>query len=141
MKNRTILRSTSPVLPYLKPVNASFYETSVVELDAEIKDSEGNIVGTRPIREAIRKEIKSIDLVSDLPSEMTSVEVMLETGQNSEVITKPYFRADRMQDMSFIDSRLNSIVSQIDVKKESSVAQSSSISTSDSPTIHEDIEK
>lgn len=87
-----------------------FYSSQQVECEVESKDSHGNVISKSLQTQVVRQAIDPVKMVSDVDANLSSVKCMIETGMNSDLVTRPYF-TPFLDDAPSILSRLADIPS------------------------------
>lgn len=87
-----------------------FYSSQQVECEVESKDSHGNVISKSLQTQVVRQAIDPVKMVSDVDANLSSVKCMIETGMNSDLVTRPYFTPS-LDDAPSILSRLADIPS------------------------------
>lgn len=87
-----------------------FYTSQQVECEVESKDSHGNVISKSLQTQVVRQAIDPVKMVSDVDANLSSVKCMLETGMNSDLVTRPYFTPS-LDEAPSILSRLDDISS------------------------------
>lgn len=106
----SILRNVRVPHTPLPPLDQVFYTSEQVECEVESKDSHGNILSKSLQTQVIRHVIDPVQMVSDVDANLSSVKCMIETGMNSDLVTRPYFTPS-LDDAPSILSRLADIPS------------------------------
>lgn len=102
----SILRNFKSTSPSPCPLGAVFYDSKIVDTISEVKDTEGNVIASRPTREVIRRSIPDSDFVHQESAELYSIENMMATGMPMDRVTKPYFKQS-IDDATLVFNFLN----------------------------------
>lgn len=102
----SLLRNFNSQSPAPCPIGATFYDSKVVDVISEVKDTLGNVVAERPSREVVRRSIPDEEFVHQESAELYSIENMLATGMPMERVTTPYFKQS-LDDATFVFNYLN----------------------------------
>lgn len=87
-----LLRNYVAPSPRNVEVPISYFESTLVETEVEVKDTNGDVIARRPSREVVRRSIPESEFVRHDSVDLYDLDIQLSVGAPLQRITKPYFK-------------------------------------------------